>query len=523
MYNRIFLCAGILAFFIPSFALAATQNNYSASLDSSSAQYWSIDDDDQTGLDLNSDFTISAWLKLADLPPNGIDYDFVGKDRQAVGEVGYLLRIDDVTRNFEIYYNNGPEQTTTHSVDTPSISDLDTWELITGSCSVSTSNCHLYVNGLEASTTQAGAATLINNNNQPFIIGSRSGAPVGTYYNGKIDDVRMWSRALSDSEVAALHDSPCTFDNGSNLEGWWQFENNGSDSSGNGNTLTAINSPTFSSDTPYTCPVPDTTPPTLTSVSISSNNASSTNTAVTGDVVTLSFESDEPISLPTVSIDGRAASVASSSPTTFAATTTIESGDEDTVAFSISFADLAGNVGSAIATTTDESSVTVLAGATSSEATSSPEASTTPSVSENTEIHPAPQSGGSQPFGSSPTAPGYQIQAILQPLTLPTTTEIRAVTSSTVAAPETVANMQELGLGSSTFSSSTPTPIPLVKNSIEKAPNSMPTSTATHEENLAATAESGISLPPWVWVLFATLLAGGALWLYRTSTTKSEN
>lgn len=101
----------------------------------------------------------------------------------------------------------------------------------------------------------------------------------------------------------------------------------------------------------------DIIPPTLSPVNIVSNNAS-TSLAKTGDVVTLAFTSSESVSTPTVTITGASSSV-SGGPTAWSATHTMLITDtEGTVAFTINFADTAGNAGTQVTTTTDASAVT---------------------------------------------------------------------------------------------------------------------------------------------------------------------
>ena len=90
-----------------------------------------------------------------------------------------------------------------------------------------------------------------------FAIGAISNDPkTANAIDGKIDDVRVWSRALSDSEIGDLFNNPCTVSDGSNLEGKWLFDNDGTDESSNSNDLTNNNTATFSTDTAYDCPEP---------------------------------------------------------------------------------------------------------------------------------------------------------------------------------------------------------------------------------------------------------------------------
>ena len=66
--------------------------------------------------------------------------------------------------------------------------------------------------------------------------------------------------------------------------------------------------------------VQDTVAPTATSVSIVSNNAKNTSFAKEGDVITLSFTTSEPVTLPVVTLAGQAATVNNVSGNNYTAT-----------------------------------------------------------------------------------------------------------------------------------------------------------------------------------------------------------
>ena len=107
--------------------------------------------------------------------------------------------------------------------------------------------------------------------------------------------------------------------------------------------------------------VTDTTDPTLTTISIASNNADDTSLAITGDIVTLRFIASEPIGTPLVTIDGVTAfMVPGIDNTDWIATKTITSADsEGVVTFMIQYTDLANNAGIPGIVTTDGTDVTV--------------------------------------------------------------------------------------------------------------------------------------------------------------------
>ncbi len=103
----------------------------------------------------------------------------------------------------------------------------------------------------------------------------------------------------------------------------------------------------------------DKTTPTLGPVHIASNNAD-TSEAKVGDTVTLSFTAGEPISTPTATINTNPVEVISLGENAYQATYTLGSEDtEGVMTFDIGgFSDAAGNAGSTVTGTTDESSVT---------------------------------------------------------------------------------------------------------------------------------------------------------------------
>lgn len=76
-----------------------------------------------------------------------------------------------------------------------------------------------------------------------FFIGSTG---TGSYFDGLIDEVRVWDDIRTAQEI---HDNIFNDVTGqSNLQGYWKFDNNANDSSGNGTNLTLYNSPVYSSD-----------------------------------------------------------------------------------------------------------------------------------------------------------------------------------------------------------------------------------------------------------------------------------
>ncbi|MDX8408914.1 MAG: DUF5011 domain-containing protein [Mariprofundales bacterium] len=101
-------------------------------------------------------------------------------------------------------------------------------------------------------------------------------------------------------------------------------------------------------------------PPTLTTVSISSNNGTNSSQAKAGDIVNINFTASTPLlGMPSATIAGQTATIANgSSINSYAAAYALSTNDiEGTVAFAIVFSDAAGTAGTAVTATTDGSTV----------------------------------------------------------------------------------------------------------------------------------------------------------------------
>jgi hypothetical protein len=102
----------------------------------------------------------------------------------------------------------------------------------------------------------------------------------------------------------------------------------------------------------------DTANPSLSTVTIASNNGNSA-LAKAGDTVTVSFTASEKIQTPAVTIGGASASVAGGPTNWTASRNMLVTDTEGVIPFTIDYADLAGNGGTQVTTTTNASAVTL--------------------------------------------------------------------------------------------------------------------------------------------------------------------
>ena len=102
-----------------------------------------------------------------------------------------------------------------------------------------TSTLKLYIDGIEQTST--GTNPQLDTTNA-FYVGARTGA-TKQYWNGNLDEVKIYNRSLTDTEVKMLYygyDTTATSFEILNqgLETLWHFTGDDTDSSGNGHTLT---------------------------------------------------------------------------------------------------------------------------------------------------------------------------------------------------------------------------------------------------------------------------------------------
>ncbi|MDZ4331924.1 MAG: LamG domain-containing protein, partial [Flavobacterium sp.] len=139
-------------------------------------------------LDLNSSFTVSAWIKSST-----INQTILSK-RNNPYTAGYDLSIN-VAGKVEMSWFNGTKQTITSSIIMPT----EKWHNVCVVYDNSTSIAKLYIDGFEdASKTLSNVPA---NPTQSFLIAAADGVTPTSFFNGTIDEVRVWNIALSIKEL----------------------------------------------------------------------------------------------------------------------------------------------------------------------------------------------------------------------------------------------------------------------------------------------------------------------------------
>ena len=251
LFGSLLLVRGVLALDI------LTGNTNSTALDGIN-QSWEIADNQSVSLGASS--TIAMWVN-ADTPGSTV-FDFVAKYAAAGDQRAFRFTYQDEAGFRGFIWGTSSDGVGGASVKTGVWNytlATTTWTHIAVTNSTAGA-CVMYVNGSAITISQDQCNTTIFNNTPAFTIGkSISAGP----YDGRIDDLRIWKRTLTATEISDLYTTPCNFTNGDNFSGQWLFDDNGNDDSGQGNTLTNNNSSTFVTSVGYSCGGAGGAPPTI--------------------------------------------------------------------------------------------------------------------------------------------------------------------------------------------------------------------------------------------------------------------
>lgn len=186
---------------------APAKINNGASMVAASSQSLSIADGSQAGLDLSGDMSISLWVNPVTLSATGGNNAMVGKDNTSDRAYDFYLTNSSGTVNITHFIYSSSGDNTTITVGEGSV-DIDpaVWTHLVVTVVVSTKTITFYVNGAADSTSYGDRnATSIFNSSSYFSIGHPEVFGGGSYWNGLIDEVGVWSRALTGSEVTSLY------------------------------------------------------------------------------------------------------------------------------------------------------------------------------------------------------------------------------------------------------------------------------------------------------------------------------
>jgi len=167
-----------------------------------SSQSASITDASQSGLDITGTLSIECWVKVESDPGAGVYYGIMWKG-------GINTANSDTATQYGLWYDNdgayrlnfgvrgtGNWKDCTYNVQlTPG-----TWYHVAGVYNPSTS-IKLYLDGTEVASNPNSIPASLVNTAQPFIVGAMYSGSAGNYFDGLIDEVRVWNDIRTQTEL----------------------------------------------------------------------------------------------------------------------------------------------------------------------------------------------------------------------------------------------------------------------------------------------------------------------------------
>lgn len=197
-------------------------------------------------IDIRGSMTLSTWAKFDTLPGNGESRAIFRKAADSGANHLYTLRLTNLgAPTYHLLFTPGGGGAFNYS--DAFAATTGTWYLLTLTYDAGTDVVTYYFNGVPVGTDTDTVIGGYASGTGDLYIGSTGGSE---YFDGQLDEVRIYDRVLSTDEVGQLYrlTTPTSVD--TSLKGYWSF--NGSDisgttaydRSGTGNTLTLTGSPT---------------------------------------------------------------------------------------------------------------------------------------------------------------------------------------------------------------------------------------------------------------------------------------
>jgi len=163
-----------------------------ASFNRANSEYLKITDAAQSGLDLTGDHTINMWIKRASTNWMGL-YSHNYTDTSG-GQLYY-----NTSNQLQAIYDNGIDLSVAQTLT------VGTWYMISVTYNDTTKRLDIWVNG--SSIGNATGSGSIANPTVDFLLGVSRWTGLQGYFDGLIDEVSVWSRVLSGTDLTAIYNS----------------------------------------------------------------------------------------------------------------------------------------------------------------------------------------------------------------------------------------------------------------------------------------------------------------------------
>ena len=146
----------------------------------------------------SSNMSISCWIYPTNPAPNYPNFDGIVGFRNESSADFYLLHLSANTLEARFRNSSG----TAYSATVPGIT-LNTWQHVVMTYNGST--LKVYLNGSQV--TSVSASGTISSTSETFFLGNLTYQTTNFQFGGKLDEVGLWSKTLTATEVSCMHDN----------------------------------------------------------------------------------------------------------------------------------------------------------------------------------------------------------------------------------------------------------------------------------------------------------------------------
>ena len=161
-----------------------------------------IDIKDSDSLDLTDGLTFAVWIYREEDPTNSPYTTILCKD-ESYSDLPYRLILEYGHRRPGVSLRD-ESSSSYNNFSSNTVVDIKNWTYV--AVTWNGSNLKFYKNGVFADSTETERVSSLYCNNQNLLIGILA-ADSTVFFNGMMDEVRIYNRALSDGEVKLLYDA----------------------------------------------------------------------------------------------------------------------------------------------------------------------------------------------------------------------------------------------------------------------------------------------------------------------------